>query len=142
MKSSSVIVGKGIFGKCIQVKLGPLNVCLKVINGKDYSSRSHFHSEVYMLSQFCHPNLPWLFGIGYNPIKIIAMSCFTYCGSFYNVHKALYTCHNEALVSLTPHSWKGILCGVANALVYLYDSNILHNDLKCDNIVLSDSCAG
>ena len=55
MKDSSATVGKGMFGKCIQTKLGPIDVCLKVLDGKEYSSIYHFHSEVSILSQFAIP---------------------------------------------------------------------------------------
>lgn len=70
------------------------------------------------------------------------MSCFTFSGSSFNVHQALYNTSCEILASLTAHSWRNILAGTASALVYLYNCGILHNDLKCDNVVLSDSSGG
>ena len=37
---------------------------------------------------------------------------------------------------LNPSDWKEVLIGCVSALVYLQTKNILHNDIKSDNIII------
>ena len=141
VRSNYFVVGKGAFGKCINTQLGPLDVCLKIFIGHGTSndaSDSHFFNETTMLSLFCHPNLPWLFGVNDCDIKVIVMSYITFHGSSLNVFEALYKA-DKTSSSLTSSHWKSILFGIASALVHLVNQKILHNDIKCDNILIKSA---
>lgn len=129
------VLGKGVFGKCLHTKLGPHEVCVKVFNNADNSSSCHFYNEVCMLSELCHPQLPWLYGINDGAVKITVLSCISFCGGSLNLHEALYN-SNKGGDTLTDVSLKGILADIASALVYLAKCSIIHNDIKCDNIMI------
>lgn len=147
VKMFYTVIGRGIFGKCLRTKLGPLdNVCIKVFNNIDDSSMSHFYNEAFMLSNFCHLNIPWLLGVNDGAVKIIVMSFISFCGESLTLFEALYKSKDRSKVlELTSSSWISILTGVANALVYLVRCHSLHNDIKCDNIMLCShdgTCTG
>lgn len=99
-----------------------------------YLCESAFCYEAVLLSMCCHANLPWLYGIILSPRTII-QSYHSIEGKAFTVHKALY--HSSAVVGkLSPNNWKTILLGVASAVQYIHSKEILHNDIKSDNIVL------
>ena len=84
------------------------------------------------------PNLPWLLGINNGAaVNIIVLSFVCFCGESLNLFEALYKLnHQTNVLDLTSSSWINILTGIANALVYLVRCSSLHNDIKCDNIML------
>ena len=137
-----ITIGKVMFGKRLFTRLGPLEVCLKIFNKE--GSSCHFSNEVNILCKCCHPNLPWLFGVSNGIIKISALSYISFHGSAINLFEGLYD--TERKCCLTAISWKAILMGIANALVYLFICDILHNDIKSDNIMIKsmpdDACTG
>ena len=132
------ILGKGVFGKCYLGaigRLGPQRVCVKVLRkGPEYESS--FVGEVQVMSQCCHPNVPLLFGIttiaGY---KCLLMSFHGISGVSYSVHYFL----TKEKHHLTSTEWKNIILGIVDGLRYLHDKEILHNDLKNDNVVVDKS---
>ena len=133
------VFGKGVFGKCYLGSVGPLQACVKVLRkGQQYEAS--FINEVNVLSQCCHPNIPLLFGImttsaGY---KCLLMSFHGINGISYSVHSLLAK-EADQLVTV---AWKKVIVGSAKGLKHLHSHGkgpILHNDLKSDNIVVSNS---
>ena len=91
-----------------------------------------------MLSQLCHQNLPWLHGINNGNVKIIVSSCILFHGTAVNLFEAMYT-KGEISINLTTDCFKKILTGVACALVYLFNHQFLHNDIKADNVMIKSN---
>ena len=130
------LIGKGTFANCYATQFGPMRVCVKVLNaGVKY--KSLFYAEAKILSEICHHNLPWLHAFCDVPnITAIVMTFHPYDGQkSLNVYSALFSpCQSRREVSM--NNWKQILIGSISALVYLHRKNIIHNDIKTDNIVI------
>lgn len=130
-------LGEGVFGKCYCVTLGSLKTCLKVFrNEKKYANL--LYNEVRILSQLCHENLPWIFGVCYdveNP-KAIVMSHHPFCGKQKSLTIYGAIKFKEMSNKVTMDCWRKILVGCTAALIYLQQKNLLHNDLKSDNIII------
>lgn len=52
-----------------------------------------------------------------------------------NAHSALYDRGNDK-IHVNEDQWKQVLAGCTSALVYLQTKNILHNDIKADNVLI------
>ena len=79
-----------------------------------------------------HPGVPMLFGIAIDsvPYRIIMQFHGEKHGSV-SIASAL---HEKKISQLS--EWLGILKGVAKALSHVHEVGFLHNDLKCNNVVL------
>lgn len=53
----------------------------------------------------------------------------------YNLHSVLISRRKSEIPSIE-WNWKSILLGIINGLCYIHAKNILHNDIKEDNVVL------
>lgn len=128
-----ILLGKGAFGKCYLTQLGPMQVCVKVYHSeKKYANT--FFNEVRILCTLVHSNLPLLLGI-YNTVKhprIMVMSYHPFDGQTKSltVHASLKT------TDLTKPNWKSVLLTCVSALTYLAEKEVLHNDIKSDNILV------
>ena len=123
-----------MFGACYAAEVGCQKVCLKNFHsGSRY--KSFFYTEVKMLSLLCHYNLPWLHAIcsDLNRCSILmSLHLYSVCdGKSLTVYNALTSKHE-----ITSCNWKRVLLGCVAALVYLRSKNILHNDIKSDNILI------
>lgn len=134
-----VFLGRGVFGKCYLGSIGPMKACVKVYHTAFKYSKL-FYKEITMLAKLCHENLPFL--IGYcvenkHSIKAIIMTYHSFCdkSKSLTIYSALYEKKLEHQ-ELTIESWQNVLFGLISALVYLTENNILHNDIKTDNIVI------
>lgn len=129
-------IGRGVFGSCYVGKLGPLEVCLKCFRNKN-TYDSDFYTEAVLLSLCCHSNLPWFYGILLTP-KVIVQSFHSFDGKSCSLHKILH--HSDDLDSkkISTQDWKRIILGVVSAVEYIHGKEILHNDIKSDNIIVDD----
>ena len=93
-KDEKVCLGKGVFGKCYCVRIGPINACLKIFRSKSKYANTFFN-EIRMLMQVSHENIPWLYGMCYDAKhpRAIAMTYHPFCGGSESatVHAALKT---------------------------------------------------
>lgn len=106
MKNS--ILGRGAFGKCFMGYLGPVKVCIKVSRpGKEYEA--YFPREASFLSQCCHRNLPFLYGISDSTYKIIIISFHGYRGKSCSIYMAL-SGKADFFPELSDSDWKVINC--------------------------------
>lgn len=136
--SSMVLIGKGTFARCYYMKLGAMKVCIKILNsGKKY--KALFCAEARMLALLCHRNLPWLHAVSDDSSKIaIMMTYHSYEGDM-----SLSVC--DALsknVEIQKSGWQQVLLGCTSALIYLQSKDILHDDIKSDNILIETTESG
>lgn len=132
-----VCLGKGVFGTCYFIQIGPINACLKVFRSERKYLNTLFN-EIQILLKLNHQNVPWLYGVCYNlkHPRAIAMSYHSFCGGNESatLHAVLKT--SKFHEKVTHDDWKSILFGGLSALNYLYHQKILHNDIKSDNMVI------
>ena len=131
------VLGRGTFGKCTKARIAHLDVCAKVFKtGNKYEWS--FPVEVFLMLKCCHENLPLIHGIVHNP-NIILTSLHTYENNSVTVHSALY---KKPITEATVDVWKRILYDLISAVKYLHNINILHNDIKNNNILVEKRSTG
>lgn len=134
IKDKSSSIGKGAFGSCFIAKLGGMDmVCLKVLHA-DPKFKFLFYTEVKILLLLCHVNLPWLLGACDSDRHVaIAMTYHPFRGegSSTTVYDAL-----SRDLTLTSQNWKQIISGIVAALNYICLKNVIHNDIKSDNVLI------
>lgn len=138
---SNCDVGSGTFGKCTKMLLCATEVAVKATILDTYSYDDIMYEARVMAEVCCgHPNLPLFMGI-YDqpeyPKPLLVMKFYSVAGQPCTFHQYL---RNERLYSTHKHpqDWARILLGVCNGLKAIHMKGYLHNDLKCNNIVLSD----
>jgi len=104
------------------------------------TTRVDVDKEAQVLSQLCHPYLPCLFGVVISelPYRIIMQ----YHGL---ADKTMSVTLTDVLIDSTGLSdnMASMICAqLTEAVHYLHENvNILHNDLKCNNILICDGLA-
>ena len=129
-------IGKGVFGKCFSGFISShIEVCVKAFRLDDRLIHT-FPVEAVLTSTFCHPNLPWFYGLSeHGPRRMIVLSFHGINGKSYTIHQALQTNCQDLLIEINR---KVILAGMASALKYIHSKDILHNDIKSDNIIIDN----
>lgn len=132
-------IGKGIFGKCYSGHMSThLPICIKAFRNDD-ALMSVFPIEATLMLKLCHPNLPWLYGITeHGSCKMLVLSFHNINGRSCTLHKALHYDLDQLWFDRQLIDWKIIIFDVVSAVNYLHKNNILHNDIKSDNIVLDN----
>lgn len=130
----SSVLGHWAFGKCFMGYVGPIKACVKVFR-PEKECEAYLPREASFLSQFCHRNLPFLYGICDGTYKIIVMSFHGYNGKSCSIYTALKG-RGGFFPELVENDWKVILYGLIAALNYIHLKSVLHNDIKNDNVVI------
>ena len=130
---------KGVYGKCFYASMSAsIKVCIKAFR-TDKHLVSAFPLEAVITSNLCHPNLPWIYGImEHENHMMLVLSFHGIGGNSCTIHKALHYSQKDIGFDATKIDWKVIILGMISALKYLHDHDILHNDIKADNILLDD----
>lgn len=71
-------------------------------------------------------------------LVVLVLSFHGIGGNSCTIHKALHYSQKDIGFDATKIDWKVIILSMISALKYLHDHDILHNDIKADNILLHD----
>ena len=136
-------VGSGTFGKCMKMILSATEVAVKSTTLASYSSESIMY-EAAVMSEVCngHPNLPLFIGVCDQPEcpkPLLVIKFYSVSGEACTLHRYLKKqLQSQCISQKELQNWARLLVGVCNGLEAIHHKGYLHNDLKCDNIVLSD----
>lgn len=125
--------GGGTVFKARQADLGRF-VALKILHPHmaDISEfQTRFLQEAKLLNQISHPNIVTVYHFGYDPDGLAFVAMEFVCGI--NLRKLLVD--NEPLPTLRVLK---IIRQAANALAYVHSLQLLHRDIKPDNMILVD----
>lgn len=136
-ESESTFVGWGSFGVVRYQMYCGIRVAVKEL--LPHSVAADVHHEARILSLFCHPYLPYLFGMNTStrPYRLVMQyHGFRDRATSIKLHEALHspiTLRNEQVMLM--------LCvQLMEAMHYMHsEAKVLHNDLKCNNILICDS---
>lgn len=135
-------VGSGTFGKCTKMILCATEVVVKATT-LDIYSYDDIMFEAVVMSEVCRgqPNLPLFIGIYDHSSKpMLVTKLYSVAGKPCTLHQ--YLKNEKSYSRIHIKDWARILVGVCDGLDAIHQKGYLHNDLKCDNIVLSDCVPG
>ena len=130
------LIGAGTYGRvflALSSTTGRI-MAVKEVELHDKRDAPKLSKEIAMLKAFQHPNIVQYLGSRIEGKQMETILIFTEWlpgGSLKSVYKSFNRLPTEVVRLYTTH----ILCG----LKYLHDKGVAHRDLKCDNVLISDS---
>lgn len=134
-------IGRGSFGAVkLQVYRG-VHVAVKEFFGR--TVKEDVKKEAEVLASLCHPYLPYLFGIctTSKPLRIVMQFHGIVNGTDCNT-QSITLAHElqHPQLQLLPDDWLITCAQLLDAVDYLHSTvNLLHNDIKENNLVLGKS---
>ena len=146
-------IGGGSFGDCFQYKFQGVGLCIKIYKDKEETGKLYMLQEAKALSSICHPNISWLWGIQSKKAPYyLVTTLYTVNGKPLSMHTLLKKKFTGSLEDgqalnkfeylLTVSNWVSILCQIVEGLQALHKKNLLHQDLKNDNVVFHENTDG
>lgn len=130
---NKIILGEGAFG-CVQLahfKTLQLEVAVKVMK-KERGSACYVEFEASVMQSLCGSSFfPYVFGV-YGNCLVMELLAPVVGGSHVPQTISRILKRND----LGLKEWINILNDVASGISYMHGQSILHNDIKCDNILL------
>jgi len=100
--------------------------------------KGSFIEEANIVYKFAHTNLPYLFGVCFGKSLSLVLSYHAMGDHTVTIYDSLFT-RSQVIKRVTGEvDWAFILKGVLCDMEHLHSKQkIIHNDLKCDNVILS-----
>ena len=134
-------LGSGSFGKCTKMLLSATEVAVKTITLDSYSAKDILYEAEVMAEVCCgYPNLPLFIGIYDHPEcpkPLLVTKFYSIAGEACTFHQYLRN-QRQSDSQITVRDWARILAGICHGVQAIHKKGFLHNDLKCDNVVMSD----
>ncbi|XP_071946718.1 uncharacterized protein [Antedon mediterranea] len=136
-KKTPVVIGQGAFGEVSLMRYSPTNslVAVKtIING----SADNINLEARTM-QLCsaHPSFPFMFGAVRDDDNTIHQLVSSFIGDQDSSSLTLRTAMQSKFANMNRWSILNILLTVSDGVKFLHQHDIVHNDIKAENILLS-----
>lgn len=127
-------LGKGKFGRVYlaREKRSGYVVALKVLQKselRDTHVQGQLRREIEIQSKLRHPNILRLYGYFYDTKRVYLILEYAARGELYKSLRSLKT--------FPPAMAADYIAQIANAILYLHRKNVIHRDMKPENILLS-----
>ena len=125
------VLGEGVFGKVVVGKFLTLNVNVAVKLGKhkSFSAQNEARILQHLSGNIC---FPYVFGVFRNMLVMELIANFD--GQNYSPLTVSKKPDDGSIASHT--YWSTVCLQLTNAIIFMHKKNILHNDIKGDNIYL------
>ena len=123
-------IGKGVYGSVFLANNTQLNimVALKRIDRRIYLLDDTVQETIEILKLLDHPNIIRMYECILSPKYLYIVNDYCSCGELFSNKKK----------PLSEHQLAFIFFQIFSALVYLHNNNIIHRDIKLENILISD----
>ncbi|XP_027342639.1 probable serine/threonine-protein kinase PIX7 isoform X2 [Abrus precatorius] len=124
-------LSEGGFGSVFKGQLNGIKIAVKQHKNASFQGEKEFKSEVNVLSKAIHDNVVMLLGScseGYNRLLVYEYVCNGSLDQHLSEH------------SRSPLNWKdriNVAIGAAKGLLYLHTNNIIHRDVRPNNILIT-----
>lgn len=151
LNKTKEVLGKGRFASCIKAYIQGTSVCIKENHDQKVCSRviSTISKEANILSQLSHPAVCFLIGIQVQQKSYFLVTClYEVRGFAITLHDLLFPNNDDITDSgkklfvqslqteFNVNVWFCITLQLAEGLKYIHQKNIVHRDLKTDNIAI------
>uniref|UniRef100_A0A9I9D1W0 Protein kinase domain-containing protein n=1 Tax=Cucumis melo TaxID=3656 RepID=A0A9I9D1W0_CUCME len=139
-------LSEGGFGSVYSGEIGGIKIAVKQHKLVSSQGEKEFRSEVNVLSKVSHENLVMLLGTCREATRRLLLVYEYVCHGSLEKHlskvlsKSNPSCDNSKGTARRPLSWEKrmkIARGVARGLQYLHQNNIIHRDMRPNNILIT-----
>ena len=132
-KTCSKGIGSGTFGDCFLRNYRNIEVCVKYCRQSSYEDAVKEAEFIRKLQG--HPNLPILFGISHKK-EAVPYIVTKFHGSQRSTKNTLYSLLSQTPSPYSTNDFIQLALECAKGLMHMHNNNILHNDLKTNNVVV------
>ena len=128
----NVHLGHGVFGSCQKKYYKGIPVAVKVFN--NLSSVADVQREASVMASCSHSSIPHVFGLNVKQKPYFVVSYFYGIGSS---SCTLYHALRSQSLSLSSQCLGKVMLQLCQALRYFHSKQLLHCDIKSDNVILT-----
>ena len=132
-KTCSKGIGSGTFGDCFLRNYRNIEVCVKYCRQSSYEDAVKEAEFIRKLQG--HPDLPILFGISHKK-EAVPYIVTKFHGSQRSTKNTLYSLLSQTPSPYSTNDFIQLALECAKGLMHMHNNNILHNDLKTNNVAV------
>lgn len=146
IRNDMSLLGEGSFGKCYRGLLQGMPVCIKHLKSPKVEQ---IMKEASILSKLIHPTVCFIHGVQIEKppyyivtnIYLIEEQSITICDFLCPPNSVVKFNIVQCLQSkMVANDWCRVLKNIVEGLSFIHSQNIIHRDLKSNNVVLYQEC--